>query len=69
MRKIHWPESLAGNTKSAARRRAYCGKTNPNSISTNAEEVSCRMCVHRMIKRTGYKGNRASNVWLAHYPN
>lgn len=58
--KIHWPKTLAQKKK----RESYCGNPSWKSLSSNAENVSCRMCVRRMIKDFGYSGNVASGVYL-----
>lgn len=56
--KIHWPKSL-----SAPNKEAYCGNPNWESLSSNSDNVSCRMCVGQMIRKLGYEGNSAANTY------
>ncbi|KKK54746.1 hypothetical protein LCGC14_3081620 [marine sediment metagenome] len=44
---------------------ALCGKSKWKSLSNTPDHVSCRDCVAKMIRHTGYSGNTVSGVWPA----
>ena len=67
--KIHWLKTLAAKKRrdGFTDNEAYCGNLRWESLSSDAENVDCRMCVQRMIKVLDYRGNKTSGVW--HGPN
>ena len=59
MAKIHWLKTAEEKTK----REAFCGKLSWKSLSSSPQNVTCRMCVLRMIRMLNNSGNDFSKTW------
>ncbi len=55
--KIHWMATIA------KRKVPYCMNPKWKSLSSDPENVSCRVCVHKMIRMVGYTGNDAAGMY------